>query len=174
MPMEFGSIDNRASLAALARTGYAGVRLSGHHVMTDMHDRDLVALIALLRDARGVGMRVSWSGECGNLDVRWLRHLDPPRQPDSTLAWSPPSEAFLLARRGPSSILVDDTRAGPRRHIVIDRSTPAAKVLEATDWGRAITPGERAGVQRLAMDGLAFCSGNYCVGLPVRQGVWCV
>ncbi|WP_327136376.1 hypothetical protein OG585_45565 [Streptomyces sp. NBC_01340] len=87
--MEFRSVDNRAGLVSLARTGYAGVRLSGHHAMPSMPDRDLVALIALLHDARGVGLRVLWSGECGDLDVRCLQHLDPPHQPDGTFAWSP-------------------------------------------------------------------------------------
>jgi hypothetical protein len=172
--MELGSVDNRAGLVSLARAGYAGVRLSGRHVMPSMPDRDLVALIALLRDARGVGLRVVWGGECGDLDVRCLQHLDPPHQPDGTFAWSPRADAQLLARRGPTVISVDDTRQGPRRRIVIDRSRPEASVLEAVDWGREITTVERAGIDSLTLDGLVFSSGGYCVGLPVRQGIWCV
>ncbi|MDF3298389.1 DUF5825 family protein [Streptomyces tropicalis] len=171
---ESRSIGNRADLVSLARTGYAGVRLSGHHVMPSMSDRDLVSLVALLRDARGVGLRVLWSGECGDLDVRCLQHLDPPRRPDGTFVWSPRADAQLLARRGPTVISVDDTRLGPRRRILIDRSTPEAQVLEAADWEREITTTERAGMRSLARDGLAFSSGDYCVGLPVRQGIWCV
>ncbi len=172
--IEFRSVDNRAGLVSLTRMGYAGVRLSGHHVMPSMPDRDLVALIALLRDARGVGLRVLWSGECGDLDVRYLQHLDPPRQPDGAFAWSPRADAQLLARRGPTFISIDDTRHGPRRRMVIDRSTPEAKVLEAVDWGREITTMERASIYSLTLDGLAFSSGDYCMGLPVRQGIWCV
>lgn len=172
--MEFRSVDNRAGLVALARTGYAGVRLSGHHVMPSMPDRDLVALIALLRDARGVGLRVLWNGECGELDVQCLQHLDPPRRPDGTFAWSLRADAQLLARRGPTVITVDDTRLGTHRRIVVDRFTPAASVLEGVDWGREITTAERAGMRSLTLDGLAFSSGDYCVGLPVRQGIRCV
>ncbi|MFF2193936.1 DUF5825 family protein [Streptomyces sp. NPDC058157] len=172
--MEPRSVEDRAGLVLLARTGYAGVRLSGHHVMPSMPERDLVALIGLLRDARGVGLRVSWSGECGDLDARRLRHLDPPRRPDGTFAWSPRADAQLLARRGPTFISVDDTRLGPRRRIVIDRSAPEASLLEAADWGREITAAERSGTDRLARDGLVFTAGDHGVGLPVRQGIWCV
>ncbi|MFG2741702.1 DUF5825 family protein [Streptomyces sp. KS_5] len=117
---------NRLRRSAVART-------SRHAVHARSRSRRSVAL---LRDARGVGLRVSWSGECGDLDVRCLQYLDPPRQPDGTLAWSPRADAQLLARRGPTFISVDDTRHGPRRRIVIDRSTPEANVLEAVDWGR--------------------------------------
>lgn len=172
--MGFRSVEDRAGLVSLVRAGYAGVRLTGHHVLPAMPDRDLVALIALLRDARGVGLRVSWSGECGELDVGRLRHLDPPRGPDGAFAWSPRADAQLLVRRGPTFLSVDDTRLGPRRRSVIDRSTPAASFLEAVDWGREITAVERAGADGLTRDGLAFSSGGHCVGLPVRQGIWCV
>jgi hypothetical protein len=172
--VEFRSVSHRADLVALARTGYAGVRLSGHHVLPAMSDRDLVGLIALLRDARGVGLRVMWSGECGDLDLACLRHLDPPRGPGGGFGWPPRADAQLLARRGPTVISIEDTRPGLRRRIVIDRSTPAADVLEAVDWAHEITAGERAGLHRLAQDGLVFTAGDHCVGLPVRQGLWCV
>jgi Family of unknown function (DUF5825) len=138
-----------------------------------MSDRDLVALIALLRDARGVGLRVLWSAECGDLDVRHLQHLDPPHRADGTFAWSPRADAQLLARRGPAFISVDDTRHGARRRIDVDRARPEAGLLEGVDWGREITTGQRAGIHSLTLDGLAFSAGGYCVGLPVRQGIWC-
>lgn len=171
--VELRSVDNRAGLVALARTGYAGARLSGDHLMPSMPDRDLVALVALLRDARGVGLRVSWSGECGDLVVQHLQHLDPPRQPDGSFAWSPRPGGQLLARRGPTFISIDDTRHGARRRIVVDRSTPAGRVLGADDWGREIPTTQRASMESLTLDGLAFSVGDYCVGLPVRQGIWC-
>jgi hypothetical protein len=91
-----------------------------------------------------------------------------------TFVWSSRADAQLLARRGPTVISVDDTRLGPRRRIVIDRSTPEANVLEAVDWRRKITTMERAAIHSLTLDGLAFFSGDYCVGLAVRQGIWCV
>jgi hypothetical protein len=139
-----------------------------------MHDRDLVTLIALLRDASGVGLRVSWSGDWGDQDVGCLQHLDPPHQPDGTYAWSLQAGGSLVARRGPTIISVDDTRHGSRRRVDIDRSAPEAKILEDDGWGHRTTPVERAGLHSLAMNDLAFSSGDYSVGLAVRQGVWCV
>ncbi|MGW6956635.1 DUF5825 family protein [Streptomyces chartreusis] len=127
---------NRLRRSAVART-------SRHAVHARSRSRRSVAL---LRDARGVGLRVSWSGECGDLDVRCLQYLDPPRQPDGTLAWSPRADAQLLARRGPTFISVDDTRHGPRRRIVIDRSTPE-RTFSRPSTGDEITTMERRHLQ---------------------------
>lgn len=170
----FRSVDNRVGLVALARAGYAGIRLQGNHVLPSLPDRDLVALIALLRDARGVGLRVSWIGEGGGLDLQPFRHLDPPRQPDGSFAWSLRAHAQLHARRGPKYIAVDDTRDGPRRRTLIDRSAPEAAVLDTVNWGTEISAKQQAGVDGLTAAGLAFAAGSYCLGLPVRQGIWCV
>ncbi|MEU1256317.1 DUF5825 family protein [Streptomyces chartreusis] len=173
-PVNFHSMQSRESLVALTRSGYAGVRLAGHFAMSEMSDRELVSLIALLRDARGVGLRVSWSGDCGALEVGCLRHLDPPRQSDGTFAWSAQQGESLVVRRGPTFLAVEDTRYGDRRRLDIDRSEPAAAVLDESRWGRTITPVEAASLHALDLHDLVFRSGDYCVGIAVRQGVWCV
>ncbi|WP_431955102.1 DUF5825 family protein [Actinacidiphila sp. bgisy167] len=160
---------SREDLVALTRSGYAGVRLTGHFAMPEMGDGELVSLIALLRDARGVGLRVSWSGDCGA-----LRHLDPPRRPDGSFAWSAQQGGSLVVRRGPTFLAVEDTRHGERRRIDVDRSEPAAAVLDESRWGRTLTPAEAASLDALELHDLVFRAGDHGVGIAVRQGVWCV
>ncbi|MFF5022741.1 DUF5825 family protein [Streptomyces collinus] len=172
--MNLHAMQGREDLVTLTRSGYAGVRLAGHFAMPEMGDRELVSLIALLRDARGVGLRVAWSGDCGALEVGCLRHLDPPRQPDGTFAWSARQGESLVVRRGPTFLAVEDTRHGERRRVDVDRSEPAAAVLDASRWGHTITPAEAASLQALALHDLVFRSGDHGVGIAVRQGVWCV
>ncbi|MEU6543045.1 DUF5825 family protein [Streptomyces sp. NPDC046859] len=173
-PVSLHSVQSRQDLVTLTRSGYAGVRLAGHFTMPDMGDRDLVSLIALLRDARGVGLRVSWSGDCGALEVGRLRHLDPPRQSDGTFAWPTPQWDSLVVRRGPTFLAVEDARHGERRRIDVDRSEPAAAVIDASRWAHRITSEEAASLDALDLHGLVFRSGDHCVGIAVRQGVWCV
>ncbi|MFG1665211.1 DUF5825 family protein [Streptomyces sp. Y7] len=168
------SMQSREDLVTLTRSGYAGVRLAGHFALSEMGDRELVSLIALLRDARGVGLRVSWSGDRGALEIGCLRHLDPPRQSDGTFAWSAQQGASLVVRRGPAFLAVEDTRYGERRRFDIDRSEPAAAVLDASRWGHTITPEEAASIHALELHDLVFRSGDHGVGIAVRQGVWCV
>ncbi|MFJ4479470.1 DUF5825 family protein [Streptomyces xanthochromogenes] len=173
-PVNLQSVQSRENLVTLTRSGYAGVRLVGHFAMSEMGDRELVSLIALLRDARGVGLRVSWSGDCGALEVGCLRHLDPPRQSDGTFAWSARQGEALVVRRGPTFLAVEDTRYGERRRVDIDRSEPAAAVLDDIRWGHTITPVEAASLHALELHDFVFRSGDHCVGIAVRQGVWCV
>ncbi len=173
-PVDLHSVRSREDLVALSRSGYAGIRLAGHLVMPEMGDAELVSLIALLRDARGVGLRVSWSGDCGALKVGGLCHLDPPRRPDGSFAWSAQRGGSLVVRRGPTFLAVEDTRHGGRRRIDVDRSEPAAAVLDESRWGRALTPAESAGLDALELHDLVFRAGDHGVGIAVRQGVWCV
>ncbi|GAA0270961.1 hypothetical protein GCM10010302_05650 [Streptomyces polychromogenes] len=168
------SVRSREDLVALTRSGYAGVRLTGHFPLEEMGDGELVSLIALLRDARGVGLRVSWSGDCGTLEVGGIRHLDPPRRPDGSFAWSAQQGRALLVRRGPTFLAVEDTRHGERRRIDVDRSEPAAAVLDESRWGRTLTPAEEASLDALELHDLVFRAGDHAVGIAVRQGVWCV
>jgi len=173
-PVDLGSVRGREGLVALTRSGYAGIRLVGHFAMPEMGDAQLVSLIALLRDARGVGLRVSWSGDCGALEVGRLRHLDPPRQPDGSFAWSAQQGGSLVVRRGPTFLAVEDTRHGERRRIDVDRSEPAAAVLDDSHWERTLTPAEAGSLDALELHDLVFRVGDHGVGIAVRQGVWCV
>ncbi|MFM9699995.1 hypothetical protein [Streptomyces europaeiscabiei] len=141
------------------------------------------ALIAMLRGARGVGLRVlaRTASACRSCEVANAATSTSDASSTSIRrvsltahSYGPRADAQLLARRGPTFISVDDTRPGSRRRIVIDRSTPEANVLEAVDWRREITTMERACIHSLTLDGLAFSSGDCCVGLPVCQGIWCV
>ncbi|MDT9700461.1 DUF5825 family protein [Streptomyces sp. P17] len=173
-PVDLHSVRSREDLVALTRSGYAGIRLTGHFAMPEMGDAELVSLIALLRDARGVGLRVSWSGDCGALEVGGLRHLDPPRRPDGSFAWSAQQGGSLVVRRGPTFLAVEDTRHGERRRIDVDRSEPAAAILDESRWGRTLTPAEAANLDALELHDLVFRAGDHAVGIAVRQGVWCV
>ncbi|MDF3298386.1 DUF5825 family protein [Streptomyces tropicalis] len=173
-PVDLHATQSREDLVVLTRSGYAGVRLVGHVAMSEMGDRELVSLIALLRDARGVGLRVSWSGDCGAVEVGCLRHLDPPRQSDGTFAWSAQQGESLAVRRGPTFLAFEDTRYGERRRVDIARSEPAAAVLDEVRWGRTVTSAEAASLHALELHDLVFRSGDHCVGVAVRQGVWCV
>lgn len=160
----------REDLAPLARQGMRGLRLAGR---LDLGPHDAAGAtdhLALLRDAAGVGLRVSWRGAVGGVDPALLGHLDPPRGADGAAAWPVPSGLMLTARHGPGFVMVEDRRGGEVRRLLLDTADDVRMMAEpryARFTADSPAASENA-LPALAGHGLFAQLGDWWVRLPVR------
>lgn len=172
--VDLAQVDGRCHLVDLAQAGYAGLRLHGWIDPAVLSDLDRVRLVGLLRDARGVGLRVSWKGTTNELDPVMLCHLDPPRRQDGSFGWEPPTTRSLSVRRGPAMLSIDDTRGPDHRRFEVERRSALGAVLDGLSWSRRLGDiGADPHDHDHDADRLLFRSGDFVVGVAVRQGVWC-
>lgn len=170
-PWEPGMPHTRDLLVQVARTGARGFRVSGVLRLGPDTAATTADYLAFLRDAAGVGLRVSWRGSLEGISHAPFRHLDPPRDDSGKAAWPVPPRPLLTLRRGPGFVLIEDSRDGRMRRTVVDRPDRIAVLVEPglgciaddgldADTGRA--------VRALADLGLVAAVGDHWLTLPVR------
>ncbi|MFG2121003.1 DUF5825 family protein [Streptomyces sp. NPDC048710] len=168
---EPGSPHTRDRLVPVARTGARGFRVTGF-LRIGLHSPEQAAdHLAFLRDAAGVGLRVSWRGSLDGIPDDPFHHLDPPRDESGKAAWPVPARPLLTLRRGPGFVLVEDGRDGTLTQTIVDRPDWVAALTEprlgcvADD---ALSPEAARSVRALADQGLFAAIGDHWLALPVR------
>lgn len=142
-------------LGDLAR-GYRGVRIDGRVEIDPF-------FVNLLRHAAAARLRVRWRGDVPPELVPRLRHLSPPYDGTTGLAWRRPGPAGLTVRYGPGFAVVEDRRSGRYERSVIQASDARHGLLKDGGVRRATRRDEA-----LAEEGLALTMGGWAVSLPIH------
>jgi hypothetical protein len=119
--------------------------------------------VNLLRHAAAAGLRVRWHGHVPPELVTRIRHLSPPYDVTTGLAWRRPGPAGLTVRYGPGFVVVEDRRSGCYRRSVIQESDVRHGLLK-DDRVRQATEQDEV----LADEGLALTINGWAVSLPIH------
>lgn len=171
LPWEPGSPHTRDRLVPVARTGVRGFTVAGFLRLGPGSSRTAADHLAFLRDAAGVGLRVSWRGRLEGIPDAPFRHLDPPRDESGKPAWPVPPRPLLTLRRGPDFVLIEDHRDGSPRQTVVDRPGQVRALVDpalgCVSDGE-LDAGTAESVRSLADSGFFAAVGEHWLALPVR------
>ncbi|MFJ6797370.1 DUF5825 family protein [Streptomyces sp. NPDC091268] len=165
----------------------AAVRLAPTADFTALPARELVRLLALVRECSSIGVPVSWSLALDEAQRGLVPRLDHLPAPDRTAvsgeeataldAWRSREDFGLLYfRKGPGFLSVTDNRPESCRRIILEDPAVTGvflRALEGCAWeelGR--DPQDAAAAADLVDQGLLLRLGDQCVTLPVHMRTW--